>query len=160
MKTRLLSTILRVGLPTLTRHLLAAGAGLFAVSPDADMTTWVVAILTWLLAWIWSVAERRWAWLKDIENDIVPDIDRQALLQQSIRAASSQIVATLSGVLLEHGFTGDPNDTLAVATFSGNYLHSLALRGKGNTPPSPAVTSSPTTPPKATVRTRTPFFRR
>jgi hypothetical protein len=121
---KLTGPVIKLALPTLARHGVAALGGWLAVAQGAGLLEYVTAALALLVTALWSWVERG-----------EPSADVKGMIQQLARALASQAVAFLSGVLLDHGFTGDPNDPVAVLIFAGNYAHSVSQRKQGSSPP-------------------------
>ena len=112
----LLSPFIKLALPTLLRQGIAAASGYFAIN-CTSVSGLIMAAVSFLIPTAWSYFTH--ASLTD---------EQKGFVAQIARALASQGVAALSGALASHGFTGNPDDTLAVAVFAANAAHSISMK--------------------------------
>jgi hypothetical protein len=98
--------------PTAVRHAVAALGGYLAV--DATSLT---SLLTGVLLIVLPL-------LVSYFTHTTPTDEQRTVIKQLAGALARQGTAAISGALLNHGFTGNPDDTVAVALWVANFTSS------------------------------------
>lgn len=110
------------------RQLLAAVGGYLCID-TSNLPALAAGIAALVIACLWSFLKK--ANLFDSASALNDDL--LVLAQKALGVAFSQGIAALSGALMNHGFTGDPNDTAAVLLFllntglSHGNVHQIAV---------------------------------
>lgn len=116
----ILSPFIKLAAPTLIRHGIAAAGGYLACNA-ASLFDLIAGAVMFAIPVVWSYLTH---------TKLSGEQESQAKLLA--RAVASQAVAAISGALVNHGFTGDPNDTAAVMIFGANYAQSLSAKRKAD----------------------------
>lgn len=115
-------------LDILIRQLLAAVGGYLCID-TSNLPALAAGVASLAVACLWSFLKK--ANLFDSASMLNDDL--LVLAQKALGVAISQGIAALSGALLNHGFTGDPNDSAAVLLFllntglSHGNVHQIAV---------------------------------
>lgn len=109
----ILTPFLELAAPTLVRHVIAWLSGFLLVNAGS-LNELLAGVLCFIVPVLWSYFTHE----KMSEEN-------QTQVKSIARALTTQATAAISGALMQHGFTGDPNDTVAIALFGVNYAHSL-----------------------------------